>query len=317
MPRIVYLSWPANEIAGGIKLSYQHVETLRAANYDATIATPDGRPPEWFKTSAPTITLDELSERTDILVFPENHAGLLRSYKNWRCPKVVFCQNQFMAYRGLDGQACYSDFGVTDIIAEGRLVVEFCERRFPKLRIGSVPILVDTELFRVNTSKRLQIAYMPRKRPMEAEFIKDLFRAESPECCDIPWVAIAHKPEQDVARILADSAIYLSLCRFESYALSVLEALACGCVVAGFTGFGARIYTTAANGFWCEEDDALDCASQLARAVRLATTGGEAYSDIVTNGISDARRHNRTRFDERLLRYWSTFLARDQSASAI
>jgi len=41
--------------------------------------------------------------------------------------------------------------------------------------------------------------------------------------------------------------------------------MACGCVVAGFTGFGAREFATTQNGFWAEEDDCLECAGQLAR----------------------------------------------------
>src|SRR5688572_8107020 len=123
--RIVYLSWPAKEIAGGIKLTYRHVETLVAGGFEAVVATPDGEPPTWFTSSAATVGLDSLAEAGDVLVFPENHADLLRKFKSWQCPKVVFCQNQFMMFRGLAGQLCYSDFGVTDILAEGRLVAAF------------------------------------------------------------------------------------------------------------------------------------------------------------------------------------------------
>jgi len=41
MPRIVYLSWPADEITGGIKMAFRHVETLCQAGFEACLATPD------------------------------------------------------------------------------------------------------------------------------------------------------------------------------------------------------------------------------------------------------------------------------------
>src|SRR5262245_15423384 len=48
--RIVYVSWPADEIAGGIKMAFRHVEALRGAGFTACIATPDAKPPPWFQT---------------------------------------------------------------------------------------------------------------------------------------------------------------------------------------------------------------------------------------------------------------------------
>jgi len=52
MPRIVYVSWPATEISGGIKAAFQHVEILTEAGLDAAIASRDSSAPGWFKTDA-------------------------------------------------------------------------------------------------------------------------------------------------------------------------------------------------------------------------------------------------------------------------
>jgi glycosyltransferase involved in cell wall biosynthesis len=305
--RIVYLSWPAREIAGGIKLAYRSVECLRENNIDAIVATPDGVGPQWFTADTPTIRLNETREHHDILVFPENHTDFLRQFANWRNPKVVFCQNQFMAFRGVAGDRCYGNFGVTHILAVGRHVAEFCARRFPKLRISSIPAFVDTETFRSASKKQLAIVFAPRKRPQEAEFIRDLFCAENPQWAHVPWVLLKGRNEQGVAKVLAESTNYLSLCRFEAYPLSILEAMASGCIVAGFTGFGARNYTTSANGFWAEEDDCLDCVAQLAKAVQLVGKT-EAYGEMVSQAIAVAQRHRKSAFTEKLIRFWSGFL---------
>ena len=44
MPRIAYLSWPAAEISGGIKVAFQHVALLNAHGQAAVVATEDGAP---------------------------------------------------------------------------------------------------------------------------------------------------------------------------------------------------------------------------------------------------------------------------------
>ena len=69
--RIVYLSWPAEEIAGGIKLAFRHVEILREAGLDAVVATEGAKPPTWFRSDAPLIDLAQAGRDGDILVFPE------------------------------------------------------------------------------------------------------------------------------------------------------------------------------------------------------------------------------------------------------
>ena len=65
--RIVYLSWPAREISGGIKMAFRHVEVLREAGFDALIATADAEPPNWFPTTAPVINLNAVINGEDVL----------------------------------------------------------------------------------------------------------------------------------------------------------------------------------------------------------------------------------------------------------
>lgn len=307
--RIVYLSWPATEIAGGIKLAFRHVEALREAGLEAVVATPGAAHPSWFETEAPLIDVSAVRRDDDVLVFPENHHGMLKSFAQWENRKLVFCQNQFMVFRGLGGQNDYADFGVTGIICGGHSAADFCRRRFPSQPIAIVPVFIDQNVFHFQSQKRLQIALTPRKRPLEAAFIRDLFRADNPEFRSIPWVQISGLSEQKVAEVLKDTAVYLSLCRFESVGLTILEAFACGCATAGFTGFGAREYTTAKNGFWAAEDDCLDCVSQLTRAVRLVTDGGPRYRDLLEAANISASYYSRERFVKRVVGFWRDYLS--------
>lgn len=315
MPRIVYLSWPAHEIAGGIKMVFRHVEVLRGAGFESCVATPDAKPPTWFDTTVPVLSLDELARVADVLVFPENHAGFLQQFAAWPNRKVVFCQNQFQVRRGLDGRRDYADFGIHDLICPAELVAAFCRRRCPQQTIHLVPYGIDSQLFRSRPPKRLQIAFAPRKRPVEAAVIRDLFHADNPSWAAIPWVPLNKLSESDVARILGESALYLSLCRFEALPLSDLEALASGCVVAGFTGFGGRDYATSGNGFWAGEDDCLDAVGQLTLATRLAVEGGDRRRCLIENAQRTAALYSYERFGRQLTECWRDILGEPAATS--
>ncbi len=307
--RIVYLSWPAAEIAGGIKIAFRHVEALREAGVEAVVATADAEPPGWFQTTAPTIALSAVSRGEDVLVFPENHHGLLKTFGGWPNRKVVFCQNQFMVFRGLGGCRSYADFGVSGLLCAGQAAADYCRMRFPDTPIEVVPVCVDQELFHFQREKKLQIAYAPRKRTMEAGFIRDLFLARNPDFSSVPWIEIRAATETQLAAVLRETAVYLALCRFEACPLTILESLLCGCITAGFTGLGGREYTTERNGFWAEEDDCVGCAEQLARAVRLVERGGAMYRDMLEAANLTARQYSRQALAKRLAAFWHAFLA--------
>jgi hypothetical protein len=306
--RIVYLSWPAAEITGGIKLAFRHVEILREAGIEAVIATEDAKPPGWFQTDAPLIEISQVLPGEDILVFPENNHRLLNCFASWSNLKVVFCQNQFMAYRGLGGQPCYATFGVSGILCECWAVADFCRLRFPTLPIHIVPVCIDQSLFQFQPQKKLQIAFAPRKRPAETQFIFDLCRHSHPEFGSVPWIEISGLPEEQVAAVLKESAIYLSPCRFDAYSISILEAFACGCIAAGFTGGGSRVYTNTRNGLWAEEDDCMGCAEQLWKAAQVVLELGPRYYDMIDAARCVADQHSPDMLARRLVPFWQAFL---------
>lgn len=309
--RIVYLSWPVQETSGGIKVAFRHVELLRGAGIEAVIAAEVDERPGWFASEAPVVRIAHLVPGEDVLVFPENHRQMLRFFTAWPNRKVVFCRTPFLAFQGLGGAASYADFGVGGVICTGLLVEEFCRERFPALPRVVVPTCIDHRLFHPPAAKKLQIAYAPRKRAWEAAFLRDFFRAVYPAHAAMEWVPIERATEQEVAAILKQSAVYLSLARFESYSQSILEAFACGCLTAGFTGIGARQFTTAANGLWVDEDDCVACADRLAEAVRLVIERGSAYREMVEAAVGVAMRHGREHLARRLVPFWQAFLRED------
>jgi hypothetical protein len=312
MRRVVYLSWPAEEISGGIKMAFRHVEALTQLGFQACVATPDAKPPGWFVSSAPLIAVADIGSSSDVLVFPENHAGFLKHFASMPNRKIVFCQNQFMINRGLDGVLDYADYGVQDVICPGYECAEFCRRRLRVKTITVIPNYIETNVFFPRENKKLQIAFTPRKRPSEAAVIRDLFCSRGEHYRRIPWVEISNATEGQVAQTLGESALFLSLCRFEALPLSLLEAMASGCVVAGFAGQGGRDFVTVGNGFWSSEDDCFECTHQLERAARVvmdfALSGGFQYKDLVQRSLDTAAHYTLQRFMDRMKEFYEPLI---------
>jgi hypothetical protein len=303
--RIVYLSWPAGEISGGIKAVFQHVELLAEAGFDARVATPDGAAPGWFETGVQPMPMDHV-RIDDVLVLPENSAKLLQRFADAPNPKLVFCQNPYLVYRGLQGMASFATAGVSHILCPSHTVLQFCRRRFPGMKLGYTPYYIDHRRFACSASgKVLQIAAIPRKRAIEFGAIADLFGASYPQYRLLPWVYLDQATEAEVAQTLARSAVYLSLARLEAHGMAALEAMASGCLVAGFAGVvGGTDSATARNGFWAAEDDVPGCVDQLARAVQLAIDRGPVFDEMVAEGRRTAWEYRREEAARRLVDFW-------------
>jgi hypothetical protein len=218
---------------------------------------------------------------------------------------VAQSQTLILAIRGIGECRDFSDFGVSEIVCVDPYTASYCQSRFPTLPAAIIPVCIDHQQFHFQGQKKLQIAYAPRKRPLEAAFIKDLFRARNPGFRSIRWVEFHGASEAQVAETLRETAVYLSLCRLESCPLTIMEAFACGCMTAGFTGIGGRQYTTTRNGFWADEDDCIDCAEQLTQAVRLVTDGGARCDDMLQAANATAKFYNRDRMARSVVEFWT------------
>jgi len=274
--RILFFSPPADVINGGIKYIFLMAELLREFGHEAEIIEEYERRPEWFPSTAPVVGQNALRPDPDqIYVLPEDQTHMLAPLKDWPQRKVIYCQNHFYStYRLLDLQN-YADYGVTHILCSSRTIYDYARMRHPQLTAHVVPYAIDPNLFRP-APKQKRIAFMPRKRSVEAAFIRDTFRFLYPQYRDWQWQELSNLGETDVAQAMNESYVFLSLSRLEGFGLTPLEAMAAGCVVAGFTGIGGREYATEANGFWANEDDFPACIEQLRAAIELSQQIGPA-----------------------------------------
>lgn len=281
--RIVFFCPPVSVINGGIKHIFKMAESLIAQGRDAVVFEQNGQRPSWFASTAPVVGQGVLSLTAEcVYVLPEDQPRILSDFSRFPQRKVIYSQNHFYGALGIASAQSYADYGVTDILCSSRTIYEHCRVRHPTIRSSVVPCAVDQNLFKPSDRKGNIIAYMPRKRPIEALYLRDMFRFSYPHLRDWQWQEITNVSEGEAAKAMGDARVFLSLSRLEGFGLTPLEAMAAGCVVAGFTGISGREYASPENGFWVGEDDFPACVEAIARAAELSGASG-VEADLYRN----------------------------------
>jgi hypothetical protein len=273
MPRIVYLAFSNGGLQGGHKMIFRHVETLRELGFEATCYIgAQNKVPDWFDHTAPVEVATPLRP-DDIVVLPDDASPSLRQAASAGLRSVIFAQNPYnFAAKSFEAVDLFQT--PPPFIAVAPRLAATVRRAYPGAAVEIVPCFADERLFRPGPSPQAAVAFAPRKRPLEAAATRNLFRKLHPSHAGLPWVELDGATEVQVAQAMAGSTLFLSLSRLESVGMTPLEAMASGCVCAGFAGVGGLEYATPDNGFWVPDDDCEAAADALARAADLVSAGG-------------------------------------------
>ncbi|WP_309093066.1 hypothetical protein [Phenylobacterium sp.] len=304
MARIFYLLFSNGGLTGGHKMLLRQVETLRDLGFDAcAMLGPTSKAPRGVSHRAPIIS-PQAPAPDDIIVIPEEAHEAMRLNQQRPERSVVLIQSwSILSEVGFQGLDSFGAGATPPLLVASPGLRDLMRRLYPEAQIELVPCFADERLFRPS-AKTDAVACAPSKRERELQMIHNLFRRLHPRHARLPWGLLRTAPEEKVASMFAQSSLHLGLGRLESVGLVTLEALASGCVCAGFTGVGGREYATADNGFWVADDDCVAAADALAAAADLVRTGGAALSARVEAGQETARQWSYARFRAALEDAW-------------
>lgn len=242
--QVIYAVKEPESPGGGLRVQAHHVETLVRCGINAALwfRTPDYWL-RWFETSAPVIGGDHLDlTADDLLVIPELY--LLPGVDP--APgvrKVIFNQNHFLTFWSWRDSTGYPGWDPTPhvwaVSEESRDVLT---RLHSDLPVSLVPNPIDTELFRPGRRTTPSIAWMPRRRPLEAMVLERLLRND-PRSAGVELRVLADLTEAEVAATLGQTSVFVALGISEGFGLPVAEALAVGCLVVGYpAGGGVELF---------------------------------------------------------------------------
>jgi hypothetical protein len=233
----------------------------------------------------------------DVLVLPEVilDATLPRSAA-WKCRIAVNNQNGFYGLRyGPPRRACRRR--IEFAVANAPFVADLCSRFYglARSRVFLVPYWLDRPPFGpppADAPKELAIGFMPRKLPEVNAAVRTAAARTHP---DVPWVEIDGLPEGGVAERMRRLEVFFAAQDLEGFGMPGVEAMACGCLVAGFPGTGAfpHPYATPANGLWAPDRDASAAARAVCRAIEVAKANGPELAAYRAAGRATLARYTR------------------------
>ena len=198
----------------------------------------------------------------------------------------------------------------TTFLAVSHPVARFVEDMAGLPLAGIVRPAVDSARFHpaaTGTGKTVRVAWMPRKNKALAEQIMQIAAAMGKGAKPrVEWVEIRNMPHDLVAQTLASCHIFLASGFPEGFSLPPLEAMASGCLVTGFSGFGGWDYMRQAqpgqytprlalrpvpwggNGLFAADGDVVEAAFLLASAIRMVRDNAPEVAAVRGQALATA-----------------------------
>jgi glycosyltransferase involved in cell wall biosynthesis len=303
-PTIYYLCPDFSSPSGGSRVIYRHVDALNDAGRPAAVLHhADGFRCEWFDNRTRVLGASSVElGPADLLVVPEIYGPFLD-----RLPagprRIAFNQNGYMTFQHVPTATtlAYGGFEAAMTVSEDS--AELLRFAFPGLGVEVVPNSIDSGLFHAGTeAPGRRLALMPRKRPGDAELI---FRLLGERLAGWEVTPIEGMSEGETAAMLRAAPVFLALGFREGFGLPAAEAMASGCFVVGFPGFGGREVFDPSFSVAVEDGDVLGAAEAVAAVcARYEIEPGAVRADGARAAASVGERFSHENQAARLLGFF-------------
>jgi hypothetical protein len=370
---------PLPRMTGGLAVLYRMAAHLHAAGYPVFLVPREGGargldpadqagPPAPSAPPAPVMGWDEAAATLtprDVWLVPEGWVNALAPGLRTGARCVVYVQNWAYLLSSLPPGVAWPQLDVSFLAVSDPVAWytrEVTGREAPVLRPG-----IDLALFRPAWTDGedgrdgedggavpdgpaqgpVRIAWMPRKNRALAQQVRDLLAARlalatsrGEPSVDVEWREIHGRTQAEVAELLRTAHVFLATGFPEGCPLPPLEAMASGCLLVGFAGFGGWDYMRQAlpggvtpwwaaaasgegpagghahgagaggmdlppNGYIAADADVVAAGLALERAVRLAASGGPELAALRRAGLATARACSLERQREAVLALWA------------
>lgn len=234
----------SQEALGGVRVFYRHVDALNGLGIPSAIVHGvPGHRCTWFTNDTTVLHPDIELGPGDVLAFPEVFATRLHQIAPG-IPKVIINQNAHYAWHGVVPTERHPYVTADDLVGVTAISnhnKQLLETTFPGLAVHRLSYSLSSPFVAGPSTRERRVCYMPRKRPQEAiQVLGALTSRGALEGWEV--VALSGMTESQVAAELRRAALFLSFSELEGCPLPPLEAIASGCSVIGYTGYGAAEY---------------------------------------------------------------------------
>ena len=315
MPSIYYFCPDFPLPSAGTKRLYRHVHHLNQAGFKAFIVhQKQGFSLSWHGIRVPVLWMENLPHlaKDSVLVFPEVMTSLMQQTRDLPMPRIVIALNWALIYRNLPAGTNWKDFGISMAITPSPFVKRFIEWTMG-LDVTLIENYVDTTRYAYQPEKKANnVAYISRK-DLSGEILRSVFERKQGSLHHYHWVRLGDLNEEDYASQLVHSRVFLATSQEEGMPTSVLEAMASGCIVIGYSGLGGSDFMRSdgpeQNCILIENGDYLALGRCLERVADTLRTQDHPYDLLIGNALQTANAfRSRERELESLRRFFLSLL---------
>jgi hypothetical protein len=315
-PTAYYLAPHLPRPSGGVRVIYRHVDALAAAGIPAAVVHDKaGFRCTWFANTTRVLAAEDVVlGPADVLVVPECYGpGLAGLPDGVRV--VIFNQGAYHTFdliplEGTDAGAPYRGArGLQGLLAVSEDSAALLRYAFPELPVAVCRQVIDGEVFHPGAQPPgRRISFTTSRRPEERHQLLHLLRSRG-ALTGWTLTPIAGYTEAETARIMRESAVFLSFSERDGFGLPPAEAMASGCYVVGYPGGGGRDFFDPAYCHPVDDGDLLGfaraveqaCAAQQADPTSFTGRGRAASKSILDRYQASALREDVVAFFTPLL----------------
>ena len=281
--------------SGGTRRLYRHVHHLNNQGLKAFIVhLKKGFTLTWHGYKVPVLWLeDNLSfAADDILVFPEGMPFLMKQTQSLNCNRVAIVLNWSYVFNSLPKGENWKDYNINRAITPSPLIRDFLEWSM-EIDVALVDNYIDTSKYAYKPEKKKnKITYMKRK-DASGEIMRFIFARKEGLIKSWEWMSLNDMNEEKYSEHINESRIFIATSTQEGMPTAVLEAMASGCIVAGYSGIGGNDYMVGSgekqNCFLVENGNMPQLAKTLEEVILGWSENSHSNNLIIKNAVETAK----------------------------
>ena len=310
--RIFYFCPDLKVKSGGVRRLYRHVDILARNGFPAAILHAEK---DFVLADQPRVPLEYLQNpralrKDDIVVIPEGFPSLMRRLKDQPIRRFVIALSWSYIFSMLPDGMDWRDFNIERILVVCPTIGEMITWSMG-LPTHLIDFAINPNLYHYRAEhKKNKIAYIQNKAK-DIDPFRRLLSARNPDyVCKFEWVALKDLNEADYAARIRESSIFLNLSTAEGLLNSCFEAMAAGCIVAGFNSVGGQDMLVGEgplrNSILAPNGDYVSLAYAMEPLLKdLLNNNRQPWEQIIQNGINGVAHHTPAAEEKSVIEFWN------------
>ncbi len=297
----------------GIGVIYHHVKALNELGYKAYIVHQNqGFKLPWLNMDVTLKYTHEISDGSinekNVLVVPEVMTND-EFVNKWDSDKILFIQASGWIFEKLPINKTHKQLGFSSVMVIMPHMIPIVEK-FIGLPVFMVPPMIADYFFtaRLNENREKSIVMYPKFNQIDFSIVNHLLRRKIgsnkiKKAFGIDWriKLLQGLTHQQVASTFDKATFFISLNTFEALNTSVVEAMACGCIVFCYEGFGPRDFLmNEVNAFVFGNNEPYKLVEKLYDLLDNPHKYHEQLKSMQNNGIETANKYTYEKMKDEL-----------------